>query len=212
MALANLLNKNFYARLVTSFVVCPIILFAFIKGGLYLTLLMFALCFLLGCEWNGLVEKEKNKLYYFLGMLYIVIPCFSTLYLAQANIGKDTMISLCFIVCASDIGAYFTGRLIGGPKINIKISPNKTWSGFYGALLLAMIVGMHYGENPSVAIFISILAQLGDLLESMIKRRFKVEHSSNLLPGHGGFLDRYDSFTLVVTFLAFVQFINPYLQ
>lgn len=103
------------------------------------------------------------------------------------------------VVAATDIGGYFAGRFIGGPKIFPRISPKKTWSGTVGGWVLAMIVSgiflaFGYGSPALLllTLLVSIASQAGDLAESSMKRRAGVKDSSNLIPGHGGLLDRFD--------------------
>jgi phosphatidate cytidylyltransferase len=115
--------------------------------------------------------------------------------------GRDNVLFLLLVVWASDIGAYTAGRLLGGAKLAPRISPSKTWSGAAGGLAGAMAVGaaaalaLHGGSVAHilpVAAGIGIAAQIGDLLESAVKRHYGVKDSSRLIPGHGGLLDRLD--------------------
>ena len=103
------------------------------------------------------------------------------------------------VVAATDIGGYFAGRFIGGPKIFPRISPKKTWSGTVGGWVLAMVVSgvflaSGYGTPALLllTLLVSMASQAGDLAESGMKRRAGVKDSSNLIPGHGGLLDRFD--------------------
>jgi phosphatidate cytidylyltransferase len=117
------------------------------------------------------------------------------------NAGRDNVLFLLLVVWASDIGAYTAGRLLGGPKLAPRISPSKTWSGAAGGLAGAMAVGaaaalaLHGGSVAHilpVAAGIGVAAQIGDLLESAVKRHYGVKDSGRLIPGHGGLLDRLD--------------------
>ena len=108
---------------------------------------------------------------------------------------------LFLVVWSADTGAFFTGRLIGGPKLAPKISPNKTWSGFIGGAVFACIAGVLFAawfghtSIPTVAalsIVLALISQGGDLGESFLKRFFGVKDTSGLIPGHGGVLDRLD--------------------
>lgn len=128
----------------------------------------------------------------------IVITCV-TLFVLRSQFGFGWTLWLVLVVVASDIGGYFAGKLIGGPKILPKISPKKTWSGTLGGWALAALVGLiavQMGMGGFGLIVLSVLmaiaAQIGDLLESLMKRRADVKDSSNLIPGHGGLLDRFD--------------------
>ena len=115
--------------------------------------------------------------------------------------GRGNVIFLVLAVWASDIGAYAAGRLLGGPKLAPLISPGKTWSGAAGGLVAAMLVGLAAGQviAPGAAVRAAFLAALigaasqgGDLLESALKRGFGVKDSGQLIPGHGGLMDRLD--------------------
>jgi len=104
------------------------------------------------------------------------------------------------IVIAADVGGYFAGKTLGGPKLMPRVSPNKTWSGTLGGLFLALLVGTAFWHSgtigvPSLIVLSGVIAaasQSGDLLESWLKRRYGVKDSSSLIPGHGGLLDRFD--------------------
>ncbi len=137
-----------------------------------------------------------------------------TLMLEQFNwqTGLVWTLWLIAVVAATDIGGYFAGKFIGGPKIAPRISPKKTWSGTVGGWGLAiavtgLFINFGFGSLALVpaTLFIAIASQLGDILESSIKRRAGVKDASNLIPGHGGLLDRFDGLlgaTFVVGILS----------
>jgi phosphatidate cytidylyltransferase len=118
------------------------------------------------------------------------------------ELGALSVIFLFAVVWATDTGAYFAGRFIGGPKLAPVVSPKKTWSGAVGGLIAALIAGLAVVAATSevvvslgiavVAIVLSIASQVGDLFESWVKRRFDVKDASHLIPGHGGLMDRVD--------------------
>ena len=138
------------------------------------------------------------------GVPYIGLAGVSLIHLrGDATAGLVNVLFLFLVVWSSDIGAYLAGRRFGGPKLAPAVSPNKTWSGAAGGLVSAMAVGglAAYVMEPAavpllrvllVAAVLGLLAQVGDLFESWIKRRFHVKDSSSLIPGHGGLLDRLD--------------------
>ncbi len=122
---------------------------------------------------------------------------------SDAEFGFLAMIFVFAVVWVTDIAAYFVGRAVGGPKLAPRLSPNKTWSGSIGGVagaVLAAVLVVHFGGvggMPAaivVAIALSSVAQIGDLVESAIKRRFGVKDASSLIPGHGGLMDRLDGF------------------
>jgi phosphatidate cytidylyltransferase len=134
----------------------------------------------------------------------------------------EVLVGYILPIVAVDVGAYFAGRAIGGPKIAPRISPSKTWAGLGGGALAAGLVALGIeladfgpasgtpGYDPASIAFalgagalIAVLAQAGDFFESWMKRRAGVKDSSNLIPGHGGLFDRLDGF-LAVFFVLFV--------
>jgi phosphatidate cytidylyltransferase len=122
---------------------------------------------------------------------------------ADPDYGWAALALLFAVVWTTDVLGYFIGRLIGGPKLCPAISPKKTWSGAVagaiGALIAAAVLAREFGSYNAYAwggigLLLSIAAQLGDLLESWIKRRFGAKDASQLIPGHGGVMDRLDGF------------------
>jgi phosphatidate cytidylyltransferase len=140
------------------------------------------------------------------GMVYVGIPSFALLAIAWADV--YLVFWLMLVTWATDIFAFFAGRSIGGPKLAPKISPNKTWAGLIGGMAGAAVVGALaawlFGFSAELPDFIwlgapmGLLAQLGDLYESSVKRRLGVKDSGTLLPGHGGVLDRLDGLLPVI--------------
>jgi len=157
-----------------------------------------------------------------LGYLYIVIPSLAIVGIRGvengfALEGSTKLIYVIFIVIAADVGAYFGGSYFKGPKMAPKLSPNKTWSGFFSGLSLGSIfgggvgavIGLGFPIGFGLAIPIVILSVLGDLLESGLKRSLNVKDSGDLLPGHGGLLDRLDSLMLAVLGAVAIFYIAP---
>ena len=137
-----------------------------------------------------------------LGVAYLGAACLGLLWLRQdPQSGRAIVFWLLAVVWATDIGGYFVGRGLGGPKLAPSISPNKTWAGLAGAVLGAGLVGLAAalwrGQGDIVSLVIvsaalAVIAQVGDLFESSLKRRAGFKDSSHLIPGHGGLLDRVD--------------------
>jgi len=137
------------------------------------------------------------------GVPYICLPVFALIALrSDGHYGVLCVLWLLIVIWTTDSSAFFAGRSIGGAKLAPSISPKKTWSGAIGGLIAATIAGYAFAllaQLPGplgVAIMsagISVVGQIGDLIESALKRRFDVKDSSNLIPGHGGVLDRLDS-------------------
>lgn len=127
--------------------------------------------------------------------------------------GSEGFIALVFIflvVWCTDIGGYFAGRTIGGPKLWPRVSPNKTYSGAAGGFVLSLLVAAGFAMNGFgrmaplllMAAALSVASQLGDLFESAVKRRFGVKDSSHIIPGHGGLMDRLDGYVAAVVLAA----------
>jgi phosphatidate cytidylyltransferase len=145
------------------------------------------------------------------GMLYAGLPVLSLFYLHEQYDGIDLSFWTLAVVWATDIGAYFSGRAIGGPKLAPRWSPNKTWAGLIGGMISATLVGfglltvLHV--QARLAAFgglLAVAAQAGDLFESMMKRRAGVKDSGWLLPGHGGVMDRLDGVVPVACIVALI--------
>lgn len=139
-----------------------------------------------------------------LGILYVGLPAISLIVLRDQPNGLLLTFWAMALVWAADSAAYFTGRALGGPKLAPHISPNKTWSGFaggmIGAVLFALALVWLFDLPMIVALttpLLAILSVLGDLYESNLKRRAGVKDSGNVLPGHGGLMDRLDGLVLV---------------
>ncbi|MDZ4762036.1 MAG: phosphatidate cytidylyltransferase [Alphaproteobacteria bacterium] len=133
--------------------------------------------------------------------------------------GRLFLLALLAIVWATDIAAYFAGRGFGGPLLSPRDSPNKTWTGAIGAVVCACLAGVAFsraaggdaGHWLAASLFLSVVAQAGDLLESRFKRLYGVKDTSGVLPGHGGVLDRLDALMAAVFVSALIIRFMPVL-
>jgi phosphatidate cytidylyltransferase len=124
--------------------------------------------------------------------------------------GFIALVFIFLVVWCTDIGGYFAGRTLGGPKLWPRVSPSKTWAGAAGGFILSLLVAASFAMNGFgkmgplliVAAALSIASQLGDLFESAVKRRFGVKDSSHIIPGHGGLMDRLDGYVAAVALAA----------
>lgn len=164
-----------------------------------------------------------NIAYTFLGIFYVAMPIALLNIATFENESYDYQIifGCLFILWASDSGAYFTGSLFGKRKLFERISPKKSWEGFIGGAILAMIFayGMPYfftyiGHQPTIkswqwmviGVIIVVGGTFGDLVESLLKRSIEIKDSGTVLPGHGGFLDRFDGLLISAPFIvAFLE-------
>jgi phosphatidate cytidylyltransferase len=152
-----------------------------------------------------------------LGVLYCAIPVMALLYLRQQENGLLLAFWTMATVWATDIGAFFVGRGIGGPKIAPTISPSKTWAGLAGGMVAAMLFAIVLNAEvglPFVLVLASAplaaVAQMGDFLESWMKRQAGVKDSGTLIPGHGGILDRVDGLVPVAPIVALLVAANAF--
>lgn len=165
--------------------------------------------------------KFSNELYYDEGKLiftviYTALPFGFALGLPWDETQNFTwaVFLLFILIWSSDSFAYFTGRMFGKHKMAPKISPKKTWEGFAGGVFFTLVLGYFIeqkfpelrGNWMVIGLLVSVFAPLGDLVESQLKRTFGVKDSGNIIPGHGGVLDRLDSFiiTAPVVYLYFI--------
>ena len=166
--------------------------------------------------------NPKRTMWMVVGVVYIGIPSLSLIWIRNDwENGLLTVFWLLVLVWAADSGAYAAGRLIGGPKMAPKISPNKTWAGLGGCVVAAAIAGAviahvaaleHFGMIKAllVSALVGLVSQGGDLVESAVKRHFKVKDSSQLIPGHGGVLDRVDALLAAIAAAALIGFSNRF--
>ena len=130
--------------------------------------------------------------------------------------GFTALMLILLVVWVTDIGGYFAGRGIGGPKLWPRVSPNKTWAGAFGGFVASVAVAAGFaacglGRTGVLLLLgsaLSIISQLGDLFESAVKRHFGVKDSSHIIPGHGGLLDRLDGFVAAVVVAAIFGFLR----
>ena len=197
--------SNFKKRLIVSLLAFPLIYILLYQKVLsnLLILIVFLFCIF---EWVK-IFKKKNAIF-FLGL--IVLFAFLLSLLRIYNFEEFNLIFLWLIILTwlSDIGGYIFGKLFGGPKLT-QISPNKTWAGAIGSIILSQFAFLIFFLNSNykfnitiifMQLFLSIIGQFGDILMSYIKRKNNKKDTSNFIPGHGGFLDRVDGLIWIIIF------------
>jgi phosphatidate cytidylyltransferase len=215
------MSHSLMLRIGSALVLAPLVLFAMIYGGLPFQIMggvALAICIY---EWARMARLAKSPILNGLfGIIYIAVGFAAFYYLRLIHpFGGGLALALLLAIWASDSGAYFTGKAIGGPKLAPSISPNKTWAGLIGGLICSsvalVIYALFVGDLISTETFnlqfpaglnlimlailgasITISGQIGDLIESAQKRAVGVKDSGHLIPGHGGLLDRIDSLIL----------------
>ena len=189
--------SNFKKRFIISLLAFPII-YILLYQKIFSNFLIFIVFIFCVYEWNKIFIK-KNYIY-LLGFLILLVFLISLLKIYNAESYNLKFLWLVLIAWLTDIGGYIFGKLFGGPKL-IKISPNKTWSGALGSLILSQFAFLIFFLDNNYKIdlniffyqfLLSITGQIGDILMSYIKRMNDKKDTSNFIPGHGGFLDRVD--------------------
>ncbi len=166
------------------------------------------------------LQPLVNIAFTFLGIIYVAVPfaLFNHIIFLNQHYSYQIIIGALLIIWASDTGAYFAGRRFGKSKLFFKISPKKTWEGSIGGTLLALVVSyvlsiyfkdLNLWKWLSIAVVIVVTGTYGDLVESLFKRSIRIKDSGDAIPGHGGFLDRFDSLLLSSPFIvAFVKLLG----
>ena len=218
------MNSELYKRIISSlFLICLVFLCALINDYIFLSIL-FIVLILSWIEWIKIIEKISIKkvyriihiIFFFIYLLLVFIICFNVFV-----IDKYFFLIILMICVFSDVGGYIFGKIFGGKKLT-KISPNKTISGSIGSFILSFIgfftIYFYFNDLLFVRLqieilffiplIISLICQIGDLFISYYKRKAKVKNTGNIIPGHGGLLDRIDGiiFALPIGFIIISLF------
>jgi len=170
------------------------------------------------------IHEAKIRIIFLITLLLAYTTLLSLIWI-RAISGPEGMLFVVVVIAGTDIGGYFIGRLIGGPKLAPQISPNKTWAGLIGAALTAGVAGAILALTPlspfslegsniqtmtmvtnvaTISVILAAVAQIGDLLESWLKRCCGVKDSGQIIPGHGGVLDRVDGYLTAGPLIALI--------
>ena len=212
------MEKELQKRILSSIIIIPLSLFFIVKGSAFF-ILFITILFLIAClEWLKMTKRYDYKIF---GIIFLLLSFFSVYLIRDIGLFEFLMI---FIICvATDIGGYIFGKILKGPKL-IKISPNKTYTGVVGGLLMSVGAAFlfnakydnYFLENQNflsnlffiITVFlISSVSQVGDLIISYFKRESNIKDTGNLFPGHGGLLDRIDGMIFVFPFVYLISII-----
>lgn len=196
-------------RTFSGVLLVAIALAAVVQGGYTFAVLAAAAATAVFYEWTRIV-RGWGTAWYLSGFVYALVSALSLLWVRdRADSGIALVLWVLILVWSVDIGAYFAGRAIGGPKLAPAISPNKTWAGFYGGVVAATLLAGAWALFAGLAPIVLLLAPLfavasqgGDLFESWMKRRAGIKDSGRWLPGHGGVFDRLDGLLPVAILTA----------
>ncbi|MCH2546347.1 MAG: phosphatidate cytidylyltransferase [Alphaproteobacteria bacterium] len=209
-------SPEFRKRVISAVILAPLVLGAVAMGGVAFYTLVLLTAVLMMREWDSMIEHRMSPRWGWAGVAYVTVTCLSLILLREPSLEGSFTLLVYFLstIWATDIGAYFAGRSIGGPKLAPRLSPKKTWAGLFGGMLSAVTIGcilsvfFPFPNNIIQAAILSallaVVAQLGDLFESWMKREAGMKDSSHLIPGHGGILDRVDGLTFTAPLLAII--------
>ena len=212
------MNNNLTKRLISSLIILPITLLFIVNGSLFFMFFLSILFLVTSYEWMKMTKRKI--LYKSIGIIFLIFSFYSA-FVLRTYVGLNFFLFIILISIFTDIGGYIFGNFFKGPKLT-KISPNKTYSGVIGSLLMPVFAGLLYIQyiklplgilvplkldtlsnnfdlNFLILILsISIISQLGDLTISYFKRLSKIKDTGKILPGHGGLLDRLDGLIFVI--------------
>jgi phosphatidate cytidylyltransferase len=200
-------------RLASAIVLVALAAGALWFGGIAFALLLVAGGGLMMAEWVAMARKidmggGARAGLIALGVL-LTIAAVGGLWVVRDTLGFTAALWVFAMVWATDVGAYFAGRAFGGTRLAPTISPSKTWSGLIGGMFAALVVGATLGDRADIqgvplwiGLVMGLLAQLGDLAQSWMKRRAGVKDSGTIIPGHGGVFDRVDGLIPVAILLG----------
>jgi phosphatidate cytidylyltransferase len=223
-------NSDLGVRIASAGVMAAVAGAALWLGGWYWTGFVVLIALGVFREWRSIVVGFVKSgpalgLWNTAGLVYIGAAAATLVFLRRGGLGTELLLGMILAVIATDIGAYFAGRTIGGPRIAPKISPSKTWAGLGGGMASASLVvlvfalanaGFRWGMRDSLELLPeclfagslgAVVAQAGDFCESWMKRRAGLKDSGSILPGHGGLFDRVDGL-LAVSFLMGIYIVT----
>ena len=212
------MNDESFKRVLSSIILFPVVISIIIYGSILLNLLLIICFCLVLYEWHIL---SKTKKYYFLGIFFLILSFYTIYKFKDLNNNYINFLFILLICISTDIGGYIFGKIFKGPKLTT-ISPNKTFSGVIGAYLLSLmfiiiffqILSFYNYKNSFsyeillLVIIISTASQLGDILISYFKRNSNVKDTGNIIPGHGGLLDRVDGMIFAYPFSYLLYLLN----
>ena len=212
-----MIKNEFIKRVFSSLILIPIVFFVIIEGSILFNFFISICLVITAYEWLQMSKANIQKIF---GLFFIIISFYS-IFKIRNDFNQDYFhISLIAIICIStDTGGYIFGKLLKGPKLT-KLSPKKTYAGMLGSFLLSITVtiiffnltskiyNFKYTEETFIfVLLVSLVSQIGDIIISYFKRLSKIKDTGNIIPGHGGILDRIDGMIFAFPF-SYLVFLN----
>ncbi len=208
------MKSELFKRVISSIFLIPLIIFLIVKGS-YLFVSFLIICYFLTLyEWY---QMSKNIIYKLIGIIFLFISFYSIFQIRFSFGNEYNLMFFILIICVStDIGGFIFGKILKGPKL-IKISPNKTYAGVFGSYFLSLLSIFIFFKSMNnfnlieftgltffFVIILSTVSQIGDLIISYFKRKSHIKNTGNIIPGHGGLLDRIDGMIFAFPFYYFL--------
>ena len=212
-----MIKNELIKRISSSLVLIPIVFFIIIEGSILFNIFICTCFIITAYEWLQMSKKNIQKIF---GLFFIIVSFYS-IFQIRHDFNQDYFYFLLIaIICIStDVGGYIFGKLLKGPKLT-KLSPNKTYAGVIGSFLLAIIITIlfleltfkifdfRFGFKTFIFVLaVSLVSQIGDIIISYFKRLSKIKDTGNIIPGHGGILDRIDGMIFAYPF-SYLIFLN----
>ena len=212
-----MIKNEFIKRVFSSLILIPIVFFVIIEGSILFNFFISICLIITAYEWLQMSKANIQKIF---GLFFIIISFYS-IFKIRNDFNHDYFhILLIAIICIStDTGGYIFGKLLKGPKLT-KLSPKKTYAGMFGSFLLSIIItiiffelisriyNFKYTEETFIfVLLVSLVSQIGDIIISYFKRLSKIKDTGNIIPGHGGILDRIDGMIFAFPF-SYLVFLN----
>ena len=204
--------NNLLTRILSSIIIIPSAFFFILKGGYYLNFFLIICLILTLFEWNNMIIDSLKKNLGFIFIFFSFYSAYEFVILENNNENTIFNFTILVLICMyTDMGGYIFGKIFKGPKLT-KISPNKTYAGVFGGFFCSTIflyltinllnyfnsIVLNFNlKNFLLILFISLISQIGDLIVSYFKRLSNIKNTGNLIPGHGGILDRIDGMIFV---------------
>ena len=204
------MSTELFKRILSSIILIPVVILTVIEGSILFNLFLLVCFFVTLYEWT---KMRKGKSFYYFGIIFVIYSFYTIYHIREINNNYIIFFFILSVCVSTDIGGYVFGKIFKGPKL-ISISPNKTYAGLIGSFILTIVSTIFLFEKGFflkfetnvtyltylLAIIISLISQIGDIVISYFKRLSNIKDTGNIIPGHGGLLDRADGIIFAFPF------------
>ena len=204
------MSTELFKRILSSIILIPVVILTVIEGSILFNLFLLVCFFVTLYEWT---KMRKGKRFYYFGIIFVIYSFYAIYHIREINNNYIIFFFILSVCVSTDIGGYVFGKIFKGPKL-ISISPNKTYAGLIGSFILTIVSTIFLFEKGFflkfetnvtyltylLAIIISLISQIGDIVISYFKRLSNIKDTGNIIPGHGGLLDRADGIIFAFPF------------